>query len=173
MKVWRHHLFNYLLFTILHKYNKNITKFKSSKRQCKQQKQLWILFHTFRKMPERKFAGQFSVKLLPTNMGFANYSGLKFSQDFQNTEAAFWRCSTKVFVHKWMLWWNIYTFAAMVQSWSAFHANLLKIALCHRYLSKNFSIEKCIFMAASEDNFISKIFLNGCFSRTPANIYLF
>ena len=30
-------------------------------------------------------AVKFSVKLLPTNMGFVNYSGLKFSSDFQNT----------------------------------------------------------------------------------------
>ena len=30
-------------------------------------------------------AVKFSVKLLPTNMSFVNYSGLKFSPDFQNT----------------------------------------------------------------------------------------
>ena len=29
---------------------------------------------------------KFSVKLLPTNMGFVNYSGLKFSSDIQGTE---------------------------------------------------------------------------------------
>ena len=29
---------------------------------------------------------KFSVKLSPTNMGFVNYSRLKFSPDFQNTE---------------------------------------------------------------------------------------
>ena len=29
---------------------------------------------------------KFSVKLLPANMWFVNYSGLKFSPDFQNTE---------------------------------------------------------------------------------------
>ena len=27
-------------------------------------------------------------------------------------------------------------------------------------------------MAASDDNFISEIFLNGCFSKTAAKIYL-
>ena len=29
---------------------------------------------------------KFLLKLLPTNMGFVNYSRLKFSPDFQNTE---------------------------------------------------------------------------------------
>ena len=29
------------------------------------------------------------VKLLPANMGFANYSKLKFSPDFQNAEPSF------------------------------------------------------------------------------------
>ena len=40
----------------------------------------------FRKLSTRKSGSKFSVKLLPANMGFANYSGLKFSQDIQNTE---------------------------------------------------------------------------------------
>ena len=31
-------------------------------------------------------AVKFSVKLLPANMGFVNYSGLKFSPDFQKTQ---------------------------------------------------------------------------------------
>ena len=31
-------------------------------------------------------AVKFSVKLSPTNLGFVNYSGLKFSRDFQNIE---------------------------------------------------------------------------------------
>ena len=31
-------------------------------------------------------AVKFSVKLLLANMGFVNYSRLKFSPDFQNTE---------------------------------------------------------------------------------------
>ena len=30
---------------------------------------------------------KFSVKLLPANMWFVNYSGLKYSPDFQKTEA--------------------------------------------------------------------------------------
>ena len=33
---------------------------------------------------------------------------------------------------------------------------------------QNIDIEKCILMAASEDNFILEIFLNGCFSKTAA-----
>ena len=31
-------------------------------------------------------AVKFSVKLLSANMGFVNFSGLKFSPDFQNTQ---------------------------------------------------------------------------------------
>ena len=34
-------------------------------------------------------------------------------------------------------------------------------------------IEKCILMAASEDNFILEIFLNGCFSKTAAKYIYF
>ena len=34
-------------------------------------------------------------------------------------------------------------------------------------------IEKCILMVASEDNLISEIFLNGCFSKTPAKYIYF
>ena len=61
--------------------------------------------------------------------------------------------------------------AAVVQSWRVLHRNLLKIALHHSCFSKNFSelqnsdIEKCLLMAASEDEFILEIFLHGCFSK--------
>ena len=34
-------------------------------------------------------------------------------------------------------------------------------------------IEKCILMAASEDEFILKIFLHGCFSKAAVKIYSF
>ena len=34
-------------------------------------------------------AVKFSVKLSPTSIGFVNYSRLKFSPDFQKTEATF------------------------------------------------------------------------------------
>ena len=37
---------------------------------------------------------------------------------------------------------------------------------------QNNDIEKCIEMAASGDNFIFEIILNGCFSKTAAKIYL-
>ena len=57
-----------------------------SKSSWKQQKQLWILFYTFRKIPTGTSAGKFSVKLLPGNMGFVNCSGLQFSPDFQNRQ---------------------------------------------------------------------------------------
>ena len=56
----------------------------------------------------------------------------------------------------------------MVQTWRALHGSLLKIALRHRC----FYIENFILMAASEDNFILEIFLNGYFSKTTAKIYL-
>ena len=61
--------------------------------------------------------------------------------------------------------------AAVTQSCRALHANLLKIALHYRYFSKNSpqmwnnNIEKCILMAASEDEFILETFLHGCFSK--------
>ena len=47
-----------------------------------------VLFYTFRKIPTGTFAVKFSVKLLPANVGFVNYSGLKFSLAFQIPEAA-------------------------------------------------------------------------------------
>ena len=36
----------------------------------------------------------------------------------------------------------------------------------------NSDIEKCILMAACDENFILEIFLNGCFPKTAAKIYL-
>ena len=69
--------------------------------------------------------------------------------------------------------------AAVVQSWRVLHGNLLKIAFHHSYFSKKFSelqnsdIEKCILMAASEDEFILETFLHGCFSKAAADEYLF
>ena len=69
--------------------------------------------------------------------------------------------------------------AAVVQSWRALHANLLKIALHHRYLSNNSpqlqnrDIEKCIWMAASEDEFFLETFLHDCSSKAAAKIYSF
>ena len=38
---------------------------------------------------------------------------------------------------------------------------------------QNSDIEKCILMAASEDNFILEIFLNGYFSKTAAKYVYF
>ena len=62
----------------------------------------------------------------------------------------------------------------------ALHVNLLKIALHHCFFFQrtspqvqNSNIEKCILMAASEYKFILEIFLNGCFSKAAAKIYLF
>ena len=66
----------------------------------------------------------------------------------------------------------------MVQSREALHANLLKIVLPTGIFQRispqvqNSNIEKGILMAASENNFILKIFLNGCFSWTAAKILI-
>ena len=38
---------------------------------------------------------------------------------------------------------------------------------------QNSDIEKCILMAASENELVLKIFLHGCFSKAAANIYSF
>ena len=72
-----------------------------------------------------------------------------------------------------------YSFSAPAgQSWRALHANLLKLALHHRYFSKNSpqvqnsDIEKYILMAASEDEFILETLLHGCFSKAAANIFI-
>ena len=57
----------------------------------------------------------------------------------------------------------------MVRSRKALHESLLKIASVFQRVSlkvQNSDIEKCISMAASEDNFILEIFLNDCFSKT-------
>ena len=68
--------------------------------------------------------------------------------------------------------------AALVQSWRTLHANLQKVALHHGYFSKNSpqvqnsDTEKCILMAASEDEFILETFLHGCFSKVGANIFI-
>ena len=45
--------------------------------------------------------------------------------------------------------------AAVVQSWRVLHGNLLKIALHHRYFSKNFT-------TGAEQQYL-KMHLNGCF----------
>ena len=65
-----------------------------------------------------------------------------------------------------------YSFStAVVQSSRALHANILKIALHHRYFQRilrqvqNSHIEKCILMASSEIEFILETFLHGCFSN--------
>ena len=38
---------------------------------------------------------------------------------------------------------------------------------------QNSDIEKCILMAASDDNFILELSLNGCFSKTAAKYIYF
>ena len=86
MKAWRHYLFNYLLlFTILNKCSIYSLKFESAQEGNRNSGG-----YCFRRFEEFPRAGtsvvKFSVKLLPANMGFINYSGLEFSRDFQNTQ---------------------------------------------------------------------------------------
>ena len=40
-------------------------------------------------------------------------------------------------------------------------------------VQQNSDIEKCILMAASEDEFILETFLHGCFSKAAADVYSF
>ena len=40
-------------------------------------------------------------------------------------------------------------------------------------VQQNSDIEKCILMAASEDEFILETFLHGCFSKAAADAYSF
>ena len=56
-------------------------------------------FRCFGKCPWGMSAIKSSVKFLLAYMGFVNYSGIKFSPDFPNTETAFLRCSTEVVVY--------------------------------------------------------------------------
>ena len=69
----------------------------------------------------------------------SNYSEcfLKIFPAFQNIEAAFERCSTKVFHQNDVMKYN--ASAPVVKSGKTLHGNLLKITLHHRYFSKNFS----------------------------------
>ena len=60
---------------------------------------------------------------------------LEFSPAFQNTEAAFKRCSTKILVQQIMMKYS--SSVPVVKRRKALHANLLKIALHHRNFSKN------------------------------------
>ena len=67
---------------------------------------------------------------------------------------------------------------AVVQSWTALHANVLKLHSITGIFQRispqvqNSDIEKCILMAAPEGEFILETFLHGCFSKAAANIYI-
>ena len=66
--------------------------------------------------------------------------------------------------------------APVVKSRKPLQANVLKIALHHRYFFKKLTtcLEqqdwKKISMATSEDNYILRTFLTGCFSKAAAKI---
>ena len=74
MKVWLHHLFNYLLFTIRHKYKLEPVKATES------------AVDIVSKNSYENVRSEVLDKVVPANMGFVNYSGLKLSPDFQNTQ---------------------------------------------------------------------------------------
>ena len=81
---------------------------------------------------------------------------LNFSPVFQNIEAAFERCSTKVFVQQ----NNVMKYssaAPVVKSRKVVHANLLKIELHRNYFSKNLT-------SRSEQRYW-KIYFDSCFRR--------
>ena len=72
-------------------------------------------------------------------MWFVNYSGLKFSPDFQNTEKleVFYKSSRSTLISAVMKYLN---FRTLPQSWRALHESLLKVTLHQRCFLKNFSV---------------------------------
>ena len=79
---------------------------------------------------------------------------LKFPQCFRTPEVAFERCSTEVIAQQNAVM-EYRCAAPVVKSRKALHANLLKIKLYQRSFDQvqNSDIEKCISLAASEDNY--------------------
>ena len=61
MKVWRHHLFNYLLFTILHKYSIEPMKATES------------AVDIASKNSHENVSSEVLGKVVPANMGFVNF----------------------------------------------------------------------------------------------------
>ena len=61
---------------------------------------------------------KFSVKLLPANMWFVNYSRLKFSPDFQNTEKleVFYKSSRSTLINAVMKYLNFRSSASKLES---------------------------------------------------------
>ena len=82
--------FNYLLFTILHKYS-IVQNFKEPMKATK------AAVDIVSKNPPGNVSVKFSVKLLPANMGFVNCFGLKFSQILRTHRS---RICEKVFCEK-------------------------------------------------------------------------
>ena len=83
---------------------------------------------------------------------------MKYSPAFQNIEAAFKKCSTKVVVHQNGVRKYSST-APMVKSMKALRANLLKIQLHYRYFFKEFhhKFKTAIFKNASRWHFLRAI----------------
>ena len=127
----------------------------------------------FGKIPTAKSALKFALKLSPTNMGFLNYSVLKYSLDFQNTEKSFlevfYKSSCSSLINTVMKYLNFRSNGSKLESviWK-----FTKNRTPSQVFSKNSYIENCLSMAASEEKIIMEIFLNGCFSKTAAKTYL-
>ena len=85
------------------------------------------------------FAVKFSVKLLPTDMGFVNSSRLKFSPDFQNTEElSRGDLQKKLFsINAVMKYLNFSSSASKLESVTC---RFTQIALHHSNFSKNVTI---------------------------------
>ena len=91
---------------------------------------------------------------------------VKFSLVFQNTEAAFGRCSTKTVVQQHDV--MKYSFSTpVVKSRKVLHPNLLKTEICRRYFSNNLT-------TSSDQCYTSRWLLwadlHGCSSKAAAKI---
>ena len=92
---------------------------------------------------------------------------LKFSPAFQNKEAAFKRCFTKEVVQQnEVIKYN--SPGQVVKGRKALHANLLKIALWHKYFSKNLSTSSGQFKTHLDGYFIGQLF----FENVPKWLFL-
>ena len=138
-----------------------------------------MLFETFRKISKGTSALKFSVKLLPANMWLVNYSVLKFFPDFQNTEKlSRGALQVATSINAVMKYLNFRRSTSKLESITCKFTNTKsrtpsEVVFEEFHYKCRTTILKNASMAASGDNFIFEIFLNGCFSKTAAKIYLF
>ena len=113
------------------------------------------------------------VKLLPADMGFVNYSRLKFSPTFSESRSCFQEVlnrSTSSLINAIIKYLNFPSSCSNLESTTCkVSKNCLYSVTKISLQVQGSNIEKCTLMAASDDNFISQIFLNGCFPRTAAS----